>query len=132
MTFAPTMDGKNPFYSSFGSSIYASDIIVEAIRCKSNEFMKLDPRHIVDRDGKQIERRDSSVSRILRKPNGYMTTSDFLQKIEILLELNKNVFTSLLLFFVSPLVTAATSAKDTLVGQAANISINCDLTRSSV
>lgn len=92
VTYAPTQDGRTPFYSSFGSSIYASDIIVEAIRCKANEFMKLDPRHIVEKDGKQIEKRDSSVSRILRRPNDYMTTSDFLQKIAILLELNKNVF----------------------------------------
>ena len=35
---------------------------------------------------------DSSISRVLKRPNTYMTTADFLEKITILLELTKNVF----------------------------------------
>lgn len=91
-TTAPTMSGAAPFYTDFGSNIYASDIIVQSIRCKANEFKKLKPRHIRTTDGKQVVITDSPVAKILARPNEMMTTSEFLEKITILLELNKNVF----------------------------------------
>lgn len=92
LTYAPTMTGNAPFYSSFGESVYASDIIVQSIRCKANEFKKLDPRHIRTTNGEQSVVSDSSIAKVLKRPNGYMTTADFLEKITILLELTKNVF----------------------------------------
>ena len=92
LTYAPTMSGTLPFYSSFGDSVYASDIVVESIRCKANEFKKLAPRHIRIVDGQQVVITDSSVAKVLKRPNAYMTQADFLEKIAILLELNKNVF----------------------------------------
>lgn len=90
--YAPTMNGNLPFYAPFGDNLYASDIIVQSIRCKANEFKKLKPRHIRMTDGKQEVITDSSISRVLKRPNAFMTTADFLEKITILLELNKNVF----------------------------------------
>ena len=90
--FAPTSNGGLPFYTSFGENVYASDIIVQSIRCKANEFKKLDPRHIRMTDGTKTLITDSSIARVLKRPNAYMTTADFLEKITILLELNKNVF----------------------------------------
>lgn len=92
LVYAPTQSGGTPFYTSFGESVYASDIIVQSIRCKANEFKKLDPRHIRTTDGAQAVVNDSSIARVLKRPNAYMTTADFLEKITILLELNKNVF----------------------------------------
>lgn len=92
LRYAPTMNGNTPFFSSFGDSVYASDIVVQSIRCKANEFKKLNPRHIRIVDGASIVVTDSSVARILKRPNEYMTMADFLEKITILLELNKNVF----------------------------------------
>lgn len=92
LRYAPTMTGGAPFYTSFGESVYASDIIVQSIRCKANEFKKLDPRHIRTTDGVQAVVNDSSIARVLKRPNDYMTTADFLEKITILLELTKNVF----------------------------------------
>lgn len=92
LRYAPTMGGNYPFYSSFGDSIYASDIIVQSIRCKANEFKKLEPRHIAIVDGSATSLTDSSIAKVLKRPNEYMTTADFLEKITILLELNKNVF----------------------------------------
>lgn len=89
---APTMAGNLPFYSSFGDSVYNSDIVIQSIRCKANEFKKLKPRHIVDKNGRMIVKHDSSIAKVLKRPNPYMTTADFLEKITILLELNKNVF----------------------------------------
>ena len=92
LIYAPTMSGSTPFYSSFGDSLYASDIVVQSIRCKANEFKKLKPRHITTVNGVQSVISDSSIARVLRRPNEYMTTADFLEKVAILLELNKNVF----------------------------------------
>lgn len=92
LTYAVNMDGGTPFYSGFGNNIYASDIIVQSIRCKANEFKKLDPRHIKTTAEGQSVINDSSIARVLKRPNPYMTTADFLEKITILLELNKNVF----------------------------------------
>lgn len=90
--YAPTMSGYTPVFADFGNNIYASDIIVQAIRCKANEFKKLKPRHIRTTNGKQEVINDSSVAKCLRRPNKMMTPSEFFEKITILLELNKNVF----------------------------------------
>ena len=92
LIYAPTMNGNLPFYTSFGDSVYASDIVVQSIRCKANEFKKLNPRHIRRTDNGAEVVADSTISKVLRRPNEYMTTADFLEKITILRELNKNVF----------------------------------------
>ena len=92
LRYAPTNNGGLPYYTAFGESVYASDIVVQSIRCKANEFKKLDPRHIRTINGVQSVITDSSIARILKRPNSFMTIADFLEKITILLELNKNVF----------------------------------------
>lgn len=89
---APTMTGFSPTFTSFGENVYASDIVVQSIRCKANEFKKLDPRHVRTTGGKQQTITDSSIARVLRRPNPYMTQADFLEKITILRELSKNCF----------------------------------------
>lgn len=92
LAYAPTMTGYNPTFTSFGDNVYASDIVVQSIRCKANEFKKLDPRHIRTTDGRQLNVTDSSIARVLKRPNPYMTQADFLEKITILRELSKNCF----------------------------------------
>lgn len=92
LVYAPTMGGNLPFYAPFGDSVYASDIVVQSIRCKANEFKKLNPRHVRLLDGALTSVTDSSIAKVLKRPNEYMTMADFLEKITILLELNKNVF----------------------------------------
>ncbi len=92
LTFAPTMTGYNPTFTSFGDNVYASDIVVQSIRCKANEFKKLDPRHIRTTGINQQTIADSSIARVLKRPNAYMTQADFLEKIVILRELSKNCF----------------------------------------
>lgn len=86
------MSGGTSFYSGFGNNIYASDLVMQSIRCKANEFKKLQPRHIVLKNGMQTVETGSSIAKCLRRPNEFMTTADLLEKIAILLELNKNVF----------------------------------------
>ena len=65
---------------------------MQSIRCKANEFKKLDPRHVRTTNGAQSVISDSSIAQVLRRPNEYMTQAEFLEKITVLLELNKNVF----------------------------------------
>ena len=89
---APTMTGYNPTFTAFGDNVYASDIVVQSIRCKANEFKKLDPQHVRTTGGKQQTITDSSIARVLRRPNAWMTQADFLEKITILRELTKNCF----------------------------------------
>lgn len=89
---APTMTGWSPTFTAFGDNIYASDLVVQSIRCKANEFKKLDPRHIRVVDGKQQTVTDSSIAKVLKRPNPFMTQADFLEKITILREVTKNAF----------------------------------------
>lgn len=92
LTYVPTMNGYTPTLSNFGEDIYASDLIVQALRCKATEFKKLKPRHVRTTWDGLASITDSSVARILKRPNQWMTISDFLEKVSILLELNKNAF----------------------------------------
>ena len=89
--FAPTMDGFAPLYSQFGTNIYASDVVQQALKCIVDEIKKLNPTHIryVGNDPSPVK---STVQDILNEPNPLMTTSEFLEKITWLLLLNYNVF----------------------------------------
>lgn len=90
-TVIPLNGGRSTSLDSINKMSYASDILVQAIRCKSNEFKKLVPKHVrVHGDEKTVV--NSRINYLLNEPNEYMTASDFLEKITILLELNKNVY----------------------------------------
>ena len=92
LRYAPTMTGWSPSFTAFGDNVYASDLVVQSIRCKANEFKKLDPRHIRTTDGKQQTITDSSIAAVLKRPNAYMTQADFLEKIVVLREIAKNAY----------------------------------------
>ena len=89
--FAPTLDGFAPLYSQFGTNIYASDVVQQALKCIVDEIKKLNPTHVryIGNDPTPVK---STVQDILDEPNPLMTTSEFLEKITWLLLLNYNVF----------------------------------------
>lgn len=89
--FAPTLDGFVPIYSQFGTNIYASDVVQQALKCIVDEMKKLNPTHIryVGNDPTPVK---GNVQDILDNPNEIMTTSEFLEKIVWLLLMNYNVF----------------------------------------
>lgn len=89
--FAPTMDGFLPIYTQFGTNIYASDVVQQALKCIVDEMKKLNPTHVryIDNDPVPIK---GDVQNVLENPNQLMTTSEFLEKIVWLLLLNYNVF----------------------------------------
>lgn len=92
LKYVEMMNGGIPVFTSFGDNIYASDIVQGCIRCIATSVGKLQPKHIRTKDGIQTIV-NSSINRLLRhKPNEYMTTTDFLEKIVYLREMHKNVF----------------------------------------
>lgn len=91
--FAPTLDGWLPVYNQFGTNIYASDVVQQALKCIVDEMKKLNPTHIrYKQDNSDPTPIRGNVQDILNNPNPLMTTSDFLEKIVWLLLLNYNVF----------------------------------------
>lgn len=93
-TYAKMMNGYTPVFNSFGDNVYASDIVQAAIGCIQNDISKLNPRHIrIDPNtGLQSEINDNINKLLKYGPNPLMSTSDFLEKIVYLREINKNVF----------------------------------------
>lgn len=89
--FAPTFDGFVPIYSQFGTNIYASDVVQQALKCIVDEMKKLNPTHIRYRGNDPVPVK-STVQDVLDAPNDLMTTSEFLEKVCWLLLLNYNAF----------------------------------------
>ena len=93
--YAPTYSGDRTdttSYSSGFTNVYKCDLILQAIHAKQGEFMKIKPRHITMRDGVECVDETSSVTKVLRRPNPYMTAADFFSKIVFLHEVNKNCY----------------------------------------
>lgn len=89
--FAPTFDGVMPIYTQFGTNIYASDVVQQALKCIVDEMKKLNPTHIRYRGNDPVPVK-STVQDVLDAPNDLMTTSEFLEKTIWLLLLNYNAF----------------------------------------
>lgn len=88
---AQMLNGYTPIFSQFGTNIYASDVVQQAIKCIVDEMKKLNPTHI-RYNGNDPVPIVGSVQTVLNNPNPIMTTSEFLEKIMWLLLLNYNAF----------------------------------------
>ena len=89
--YAEVMSGYAPIFSQFGTNVYASDVVQQAISCIVSEMKKLRPEHIREK-GNDIIPVNSTLQAVLNNPNPRMTTSDFLEKVTWLLMLNYNAF----------------------------------------
>lgn len=89
--YASMLNGYAPIFSQFGTDIYASDVVQQAISCIVTEMKKLTPLHVRFSGSDPIPI-NSNVQRLLREPNERMTTSDFIEKIFWQLFLNYNAF----------------------------------------
>lgn len=91
--YAPTLDGFMPIYTQFGTNIYASDVVQQALKCIVDEMKKLNPTHIrLNGDYNDPTPVKSTIQDVLSNPNDLMTTSEFLEKTMWLLLLNYNAF----------------------------------------
>ena len=89
---AITLDGFTPWYSQFGTNIYASDVVQQALKCIVDEMKKLNPTHIRYIGDDPVPDRQSTIQRTLDNPNPLMTTLEFIEKTTWLLLLNLNAF----------------------------------------
>lgn len=89
--FAPMMNGWLPIYGQNGTSIYASDVVQQALKCIVDEIKKLIPTHI-RMTGSDPVPVAGNLQEVLNDPNPLMTTSEFLEKTAWLLLLNYNAF----------------------------------------
>ena len=89
--FAPTFNGLTPIYSQYGTDIYASDVVQQALKCIVDEMKKLNVKHVkyFETDPVPIK---SNVQDVLDNPNDLMTTTEFIEKCTWLLLMNYNVF----------------------------------------
>ena len=87
-----SMKGYEPLFTPFGEFILQSDIVYSALRMKARFFGKLDPKHIRIKDGKTELVKDSSIARILERPNAFQTTYDFLTQAFYMREAFDNCF----------------------------------------
>lgn len=90
--FAPTLDGFVPIYSQFGTNIYASDVVQQALKCIVDEMKKLKPMHVRYNGSDPVPVQSGDIKEVLEEPNPLMTQSEFLEKICWLLLMNYNVF----------------------------------------
>lgn len=89
--WAQTLNGYAPVFSQFGTNIYASDVVQQAIKCIVDEMKKLNPVHI-RYNGNDPVPVNSDIQTVLNNPNPLMTMSEFLEKVMWLLLLNYNAF----------------------------------------
>jgi HK97 family phage portal protein len=89
--FAPTFDGFTPIYSQFGTNIYASDVVQQALKCIVDEMKKLIPTHVRFTNNDPVPVR-GNVQDVLSNPNRLMTTSEFIEKTVWMLLMNYNAF----------------------------------------
>lgn len=85
------MDGFLPIYSQFGTNIYASDVVQQALKCIVDEMKKLNPTHVRYKGNDPVPVKGTWQD-VLDNPNDLMTTSEFIEKICWLLLMNYNAF----------------------------------------
>jgi Phage-related protein len=90
-TYAQMLTGGTPIFSQFGTNIYASDVVQQAINCIVLELKKLTPTHIRE-IGNDCAPINSNIQNVLNNPNELMSTCDFIEKIAWNLFLNYNAF----------------------------------------
>jgi HK97 family phage portal protein len=88
---ATALNGMLPIFGQFGTNIYYSDSVVQAIKCIVDEMSKLNPMHVRYSGNDPVPIR-GNIQEVLDNPNPLMTASEFIEKTMWLLLMNYNVF----------------------------------------
>ena len=88
---ATALNGMLPIFGQYGTNIYASDVVVQAIKCIVDEMSKLQPMHVRYQNNDPVPVR-GNIQEVLDNPNPLMTASEFIEKTMWLLLMNYNVF----------------------------------------
>lgn len=89
--YAQMLNGFTPIFSQFGTDIYASDVVQQAVKCIVDEVKKVNPTHVRYNGNDPVPVNDTTQY-VLNNPNPTMTTCEFLEKVTWLLLLNYNAF----------------------------------------
>jgi len=90
-TFKMLNDSNAKFYN-WNGKLYDSNLIRTAIGTNALHTGKLNPKHIRQKE-KEIEVSPNiNISRLLKRPNKYMSMYDFEYKMRVQLEINNNAF----------------------------------------
>ena len=88
-----TQNGSYARVGSFGDNLLSSDTVQQCIAAIAKEMKKLEPRHVRFNETKTTcSLVNDDLNKLLKKPNGNMTTSDFLEKIMWILYARDNCF----------------------------------------
>ena len=77
--FAPGMNGFLPLFTQYGTDVYASDVVQQAIKCIVDELKKLNPLHIRQKGNDPVLVK-GNIQDIIDCPNEVMTTSELIEK----------------------------------------------------
>lgn len=92
LEYAQSYRGLAPSFSQFGDNIMNDDTVQQIISRIVNEYMKLQPRHTREINGRQEKVADQNINNLLKRPNSIMTQADFLSKIAYLRLAYSNVW----------------------------------------
>ena len=90
--YASMLNGYAPIFSQYGTDIYASDVVQQALKCIVDELKKLNPKHVRYKGSDPVPVTTSDIQAVLNDPNPLMTTSEFIEKIAWILLMNYNAF----------------------------------------
>lgn len=81
-----------PNFSKMGQQTLYNLIVYSATQMKARYFAKLDPRHIRNEEGKTITLSNSDIAKVLRNPNHYQTTYEFLAQAYFMRRKDRNCY----------------------------------------
>lgn len=87
-----SMVGYEPKFSNFGSQVLYSNLMLRGLRIKQNLFAVLEPRHIKYEGNRAKTVYDSTVAKVLRNPNHYQTSFEFLAQAYFMRDKDKTCY----------------------------------------
>ena len=90
--YASMLSGRTPIFRQYNGDIHSYDVVQQALSCIAQEMSKLQPRHLINEGADMFPATDPHVGTVLKNPNRYMTTSDFIEKAVNILFITKNAF----------------------------------------
>ena len=87
-----SMVGYEPKFSNIGSQVLYNSLMLSGLRIKQKLFAVLEPRHIKYDSDRAKTVYDSTVAKVLRNPNHYQTSFEFLAQAFFMREKDKTCY----------------------------------------
>nr|WP_315022905.1 phage portal protein [uncultured Aminipila sp.] len=80
--YTAVLEGQRPLFTSFGTDIYLSDFVNNAIDRIASEIAKVEVRSVVQRENAVLMQNDDLTRLFSCRPNPLQTAGDFLRNVE--------------------------------------------------